>query len=199
VKQHGHILCYKIGLMKGIYMSNDPSDQEGGAWGSVRKYSGRGLHAGLSTLGGFQKFILRGNVIDLAVGVVIGVAFNSVVQAIVKDLITPLIGLIGIPNMSNLQTTVNKNIFLFGDVINVIISFLITAAVVYFLVVKPMNALHDRYDRLKPKPEEAPTTRDCPYCLSTIPLGATRCAYCTAQLPPADGSTTPGGNFVPQR
>ena len=179
-------------------MSNDPSDQEGGAWGSVRKYGGRGLHAGLSTLGDFQKFILRGNVIDLAVGVVIGTAFNAVVQAVVKDLITPLIGLFGIPDMSNLQQTYHGNTFHYGDVINVIISFLITAAVVYFLVVKPINALHDRVDRSKPKHDEAPTTRDCPYCLSTIPLAATRCAYCTAQLPPADGTTTPSGNFVPQ-
>jgi large conductance mechanosensitive channel len=179
-------------------MSNDSSDQGNGAWGAVKNVGGRGLHAGLGTLGGFQTFILRGNVIDLAIGVVIGVAFNTVVQAVVKDLITPLIGLVGIPNMSNLQKTLNGNIFLFGDVLNVVISFLITAAVVYFLVVKPMNALHDRYDRLKPKHEEAPTTRECPYCLSTIPLAATRCAYCTAQLPPANG-TVPAGDFVPQR
>ena len=167
--------------------------------GSVRDVGGRGLRAGLSTLGDFQKFILRGNVIDLAVGVVIGAAFNGLVQAVVKDLITPLIGLVGVPtNLSSLKATVGGQDFLFGDVLTLIISFLITAAVVYFFVVKPTNLLQDRYENLRPKHEETPTTRECPFCLSTVPRAATRCAYCTAQLPPADDKA-PSGSFAPQR
>ncbi|GCE04012.1 large conductance mechanosensitive channel protein MscL [Dictyobacter aurantiacus] len=153
----------------------------------IADYGRRGFKGGLNTLGGFQKFLLRGNVVDLAVGVIIGAAFNGVVQALVKDLITPLIGLfVQKQNLSNLTTTYHQQIFAYGDFLNVVLSFILTAAVVYFLVVKPINALHDRYDRLRPKKEEAPTTRDCPFCLSSVPLKATRCAYCTAQLPPAD-------------
>jgi large conductance mechanosensitive channel len=142
----------------------------------------------MSTLGDFQKFILRGNVIDLAVGVVIGAAFNGLVQAVVKDLITPLIGLMGIGNLSDYTVVAaGGNVFRFGDILNVFVSFLITAAVVYFFVVKPTNILHERYEKLRPKHEEAPTTRECPFCLSEVPRAATRCAYCTSQLPPADG------------
>ncbi|GCE17789.1 large conductance mechanosensitive channel protein MscL [Dictyobacter kobayashii] len=155
--------------------------------GNIMDYGRRGLQGGLNTLGGFQKFLLRGNVVDLAVGVIIGAAFNGVVQSLVKDLITPLIGLfVHQNNLTSLATVYNKQVFAYGDFINVVITFLLTAAVVYFFVVKPINALHDRYDRLRPKKEEAPTTRDCPFCLSSVPLKATRCAYCTAQLPPAD-------------
>jgi large conductance mechanosensitive channel len=166
--------------------------------GSAKVLGGRGLHAGLSTLGDFQKFILRGNVVDLAVGVVIGVAFNTVVQSFVKDLITPLVGLAGVTDLPNWTLTVNGNKFLFGDVLNVFVSFLITAFVVYFFVVKPTNVLHDRYEALRPKHEEAPKTRDCPFCLSTVPRAATRCAYCTAQLPPADDNAS-SGNGAPRR
>jgi large conductance mechanosensitive channel len=139
----------------------------------------------MSTLGDFQKFILRGNVIDLVVGVVIGVAFNDLVQAVVKGLITPLIGLIGVGNLPDHSLAVGGNTFHFGDVLNVFISFLITAAVVFFFVVKPTNMLHERYEQMRPKQEEAPTMRECPFCLSKVPYAATRCAYCTAQLPPA--------------
>ena len=193
---HGPILSKEA--LKGIFMSENSSAPER-VLGSMRGIGGRGLHAGLSTLGDFQKFILRGNVIDLAVGVVIGAAFNGLVQAVVKDLITPLIGLVGVPtNLSSLKFTAGGQDFLFGDVLTLIISFLITAAVVYFFVVKPTNVLHDRYERLRPKQEETPTTRECPFCLSTVPRAATRCAYCTAQLPPADDKT-PNGNFAPQR
>ncbi len=150
---------------------------------------GRGLRAGLGTLGEFQKFILRGNVVDLAVGVVIGAAFNSVVQAFVNDFIQPLIGLI-------LKATIGGNIndlnnyqsagFKWGNFIGVAITFILTAAVVYFLVVKPINALEDRARHLHPKKDSGPTMRECPFCLSTVALKATRCAYCTAQLPPVD-------------
>ncbi|GLV57305.1 large-conductance mechanosensitive channel [Dictyobacter sp. S3.2.2.5] len=151
--------------------------------GNIMEYGRRGFRGGLNTLGDFRKFLLRGNVVDLAVGVVIGAAFNGVVQSAVKDLITPLIGIF--VHQGNLST-LKEGPFLYGDFLNVVISFILTAAVVYFFVVKPINALHDRYERLRPKQEEAPTTRDCPFCLSEVPLKATRCAYCTAQLPPAD-------------
>ncbi|MDQ2886463.1 MAG: large conductance mechanosensitive channel protein MscL [Chloroflexota bacterium] len=151
----------------------------------ARDIGGRGFRAGLGTMGDFEKFILRGNVVDLAVGIMIGAAFNTVVQAFVKDIVTPLIPVSGqfadwtIPIYAGHKLLV-------GDVINTIISFLIIAAVIYFFVVKPINALQDGYTRLHPKKEEASTTRECPFCLSNVPLRATRCAYCTAQLPPAD-------------
>ena len=157
-------------------------------WGSVKEYGGRGLKAGFSTMNGFQKFILRGNVIDLAVGIVIGAAFNSVVQEFVKDLITPLIGVFGGFDFPTWVMTFHGSKFAIGAFLNAIISFLIIAFVVYFFVVRPMNALRDRVDHLKPKKEETPTTRQCPFCLSTVPLKASRCAYCTAQLPPAEGT-----------
>jgi len=153
---------------------------------SARGLGARGLHAGFNELGGFRKFILRGNVVDLAVGIVIGAAFTAVVTSVVTGLFTPLIGLFGVPNFSNLTYTIGKNDFKVGSVINALIVFLITALVVYFFVVRPMNALQDRFT---PHHEPAaPTTRDCPFCLSTVPLKATRCAYCTAQLPPAEAT-----------
>jgi len=158
-----------------------------GVFDRAKDLGGRGFHAGLSTMGDFQKFIMRGSVVDLAIGVVIGVAFNNVIQAFVKDIITPLIPS-GPSGLASLTYTVpfTGGKMLVGDLINVIISFLIIAAVVYFFVVKPMNALEEGYGRLRPKKPEEPTTRDCPYCLSTIPLGATRCAFCTAQLIPVE-------------
>jgi large conductance mechanosensitive channel len=149
-----------------------------------REFGERGLHAGLREMSGFQKFILRGNVVDLAVGIVIGAAFNGVVQEFVKDIITPIIGIFGGFNFPTWTFTIGKSIFAIGAFLNAVISFLIIAFVVYFFVVRPINALQDRFT---PHQEPAkPTTRDCPFCLSTVPLGATRCAYCTAQLPPAD-------------
>lgn len=158
---------------------------------TLRQWGGRGLHTGLSTLSGFQKFILRGNVVDLAIGVVIGAAFNTVVQGFVKDFITPLIGWfvkalggVGVDPQHFAQA--QSGGFLYGDFITVLISFLITAFVVYFFVVKPVTAFQDRMTNLQPKKEEAPMTRDCPFCLSTVNIKATRCAFCTAQLPPAD-------------
>jgi large conductance mechanosensitive channel len=153
---------------------------------TLREWGGRGWRTGLNTLSGFEKFILRGNVVDLAVGVIIGAAFNSVVQGLVNDLISPLIGLLGIHNFPGLAYTVNGNVFRLGNFVNVVISFLITAAVVYFFVVKPVTAFQDRIQNLRPKKEEPPATRDCPFCLSTVNIKATRCAFCTAQLPPAD-------------
>lgn len=132
-------------------------------------------------LSGFKKFILRGNVVDLAVAVVIGGAFSKIVDALVKDIISPLLGLIGgQPDFSNIQLTVNKNNFLIGDFINALISFLIIAAAIYFLIVLPLNKLIE-FSRRKQTPED-PTTKKCPYCLAEIPKEATRCQFCTSEL-----------------
>ncbi|HZR42927.1 MAG TPA: large conductance mechanosensitive channel protein MscL [Ktedonobacteraceae bacterium] len=147
----------------------------------LRDYGERGFHAGVRGLSGFQKFILRGNVVDLAVGVIIGAAFSGLVQGFVNDIIQPLLGLFGgKPTSFN---DIKFGSFLVGHFVGLVISFLITAAVVYFLIVLPINSLRDRFT---PHKDESPKTRDCPFCLSTVPLGATRCAYCTAQLPPVD-------------
>jgi large conductance mechanosensitive channel len=130
---------------------------------------------------GFRDFITRGNLIDLAVAVVIGLAFTAVVTAVVADLITPLIAAIGgKPNFSGLVFTINHSRFLYGAFINAVITFLIIAAVVYYLIVVPMAKVTARFQ----KQAEA-TTRDCPECLSTIPIAATRCMYCTAVVAPA--------------
>src|SRR5258706_12114649 len=130
---------------------------------------------------GFRDFILRGNVIDLAVAVVIGVAFSNIVSALVKDLITPLIAAIGgQPDFSSLYFTINNSKFMIGDFINSLLSFLINASVVFFFVVLPMNTLMQRF---KPAPPPAPT-RDFPYCLSKIPKAASRCMYCTSEVTP---------------
>ncbi len=131
---------------------------------------------------GFRNFILRGNVVDLAVAVVIGAAFGNIVSALVKDLITPLIAAIGgQPDFSAITFTINNSKFLIGDFINSLVSFLIIAAVVYFLVVLPLERLLARF---KPQEVAAPeTTRDCPFCLSKIPKAATRCAHCTQEVP----------------
>jgi len=137
------------------------------------------LHGAGKEIGGFKKFILRGNVVDLAVGVVIGAAFNGVVQALVKDLITPLIGLLGgNPDASNLVFTVGRARFPLGDFLNALLSFLLIALVVYFLIVLPVNKLMDRY---RPAPQPAPT-KDCPECTTKIPKAARRCPQCTAQI-----------------
>ncbi len=131
-------------------------------------------------LQGFKQFILKGNVVDLAVGVVIGVAFGSVVTALVKDIITPIIGAIGgKPDFSGISFTINNSKFLIGDFLNAVISFLIIAAVIYFFVVIPMNKLIALTRKEKPVD---PTTQKCPECLSIIPLGAKRCAFCTTVL-----------------
>ncbi len=132
---------------------------------------------------GFRKFVIRGNVLDLAVAVVIGAAFGAVVTALVKDLITPLIAAIGgKPDFSALSFTINNSKFLIGDFINALISFIIIAFVVYFVVVTPMNRI---MERLVPSAPAAPKTRACPECLSQIPVAAHRCAFCTAASPPA--------------
>jgi len=129
----------------------------------------------------FKKFVLRGNVVDLAVAVVIGAEFNSIVQAMVKDVITPLIGAIYKSGDFAKQTfDVHGSKLLYGDFINAVISFVIIAAVVFFLIVQPVNKLIAISNRNK-KPED-PTTKKCPECLSEIPKLATRCKFCTAKL-----------------
>jgi large conductance mechanosensitive channel len=131
-------------------------------------------------VGGFRKFLFRGNLIDLAVAVVVGVAFNAVVQALIKDLITPLIAAAGgKPNFGTLAFTVHHSKFLYGDFINSLVSFLIIAAVVYYIVVSPAVRITTLATRSK-----AATQRDCPECLSAIPIGARRCMYCTSEVPP---------------
>ncbi|MBA2277178.1 MAG: large conductance mechanosensitive channel protein MscL [Chloroflexia bacterium] len=132
----------------------------------------------------FRAFVLRGNVIDLAVAVVIGAAFGAVVTALVEDLITPLIAAIGgQPDFSEISFTINNSEFLIGDFLNTVISFLIIAAVIFFFVVKPMNLLLER-SRREPTPD--PSTTKCPACLSEIALGASRCPFCTTELTDAD-------------
>lgn len=132
----------------------------------------------------FRKFILRGNVVDLAVAVVIGAAFGAIVTSLVKDLVTPLIAAIGgQPNFSRLTFTIHNSKFLYGDFINAVISFLIIAAVIFFLVVQPLNKL---VSHLKPSDDvEKPAERECPECLSAIPSAASRCKFCTAKSAPA--------------
>jgi large conductance mechanosensitive channel len=123
---------------------------------------------------------MRGNLIDLAVAVVIGTAFTAVVTAIVADLITPLLAAIGgKPNFGSLTFTVNHSRFLYGAFINALLSFVIVAAVIYFLIVAPVTKVTTRLNRNK-----AATTRECPECLSEIPVAATRCMYCTAVVRP---------------
>ena len=145
--------------------------------------SGRVLHEAREDIGGFKKFILRGNVVDLAIGVVIGAAFSNVVQALVKDIIQPLISRFGGPNAAGLTFTAAGVTFQVGDLINAVLSFLLITLVVYFLVVLPVNKLMDRY---KPQAQPAPT-KDCPECTSKIPELARRCPQCAAQLlPPSE-------------
>lgn len=130
---------------------------------------------------GFREFIARGNLIELAVAVVIGTAFTALVAATVADLITPLIAAIaGKHDFSTLTFTVNKSTFKYGSFFNALLAFLIIAAVVYYLIVLPMTKYNDHRNR-----DKEATERDCPECLSSIPVGASRCKYCTAEVGPA--------------
>ena len=132
-------------------------------------------------LKGFKTFLLRGNVIDLAVAVVIGGAFGAVVKALVDDLLTPLIAAaVGKPDFSAILFTVNGSKFLIGSFVNAVVAFVLIAAAVYFFVVVPVNAVMARARRGQAPPD--PTTKQCPECLSTIPIQAKRCAFCTSQV-----------------
>jgi len=130
----------------------------------------------------FKAFILRGNVLDLAIAVVVGAAFTGIVSAFVKDLLTPLLAALGgKPDFSALYFTINNSKFMIGDFINSVVNFLIIATLIFFVLVKPLNWLFSlrKQDILPPNPN----TRECPYCISEIPIKATRCAYCTAEVP----------------
>ncbi|MBI5004300.1 large conductance mechanosensitive channel protein MscL [Candidatus Kaiserbacteria bacterium] len=132
-------------------------------------------------LKGFRDFILRGNVVDLAVGVMIGASFGAVVTTLVKGILTPLISaLFSQPDFSKLSFTIHGSQILYGDFLNATASFLITATVIYFIVVTPLNELMLAFKG--PVVPEDPTTKECPECLSKIPKKAKRCAFCTAQL-----------------
>jgi len=148
---------------------------------------------------GFRKFLMRGNLIDLAVAVVVGVAFNAIVQSLIKDLITPLIGAItGNHNPKNPTNfgadafTVHGSKFIYGDFINALISFLVIAAVVYFLLVAPSEKLMALTAR-----NQAATDRECPECLSQIPVAAKRCKFCTSEVPPVPASQHAAGPAFP--
>jgi large conductance mechanosensitive channel len=135
----------------------------------------------MSMLKGFRQFMLRGNVIDLAVAVVIGAAFGAVVTALVKDLLTPLIAaIVGKPDFSAIAFEINGSKFLIGDFVNALVSFLLIGAAVYFFVIVPVNSLMARMRRGEAPPD--PTTKKCPECLSEVPIGAKRCAFCTSPL-----------------
>jgi large conductance mechanosensitive channel len=134
----------------------------------------------MKILNDFRQFLLRGNVVDLAVAVVIGVAFGAVITALVQDLLTPLIAAIGGQrDFSALDFTINDSTFRYGDFINKVFTFVMIAAAVFFFVVVPINAL---IARSRKEPPADPTTRKCPECLSEIPIDARRCAFCTAQV-----------------
>ena len=129
---------------------------------------------------GFKQFLLRGNVVDLAVGVVVGAAFGGVVTAFTKDLLTPMIAAVaGKPDFSAIKFTVNGSSLLVGDFINAVVSFVIIAFAVYYMVVLPVNAL---VSRSRKEPPADPTTKKCPECLSEIPIGAKKCAFCTSAV-----------------
>ncbi|WP_336216950.1 large conductance mechanosensitive channel protein MscL [Nonomuraea sp. LPB2021202275-12-8] len=132
-------------------------------------------------MSGFKKFLMQGNVIDLAVAVVIGAAFTAVVNSFVTGLLTPLISAFGgLPDFSSLKFTIGRSDFLYGDFINAVISFVMVAAVIYFLVVRPYTHFKDRAETT-----EEVTHRNCPECLSEVPKAAGRCAHCTSELTPA--------------
>lgn len=138
-------------------------------------------------MSGFKQFLLRGNLVDMAVGIVIGAAFTSVVNALVADIITPLIAAIaGKPDFGNLYFTIHNSQFKFGLLINAVISFLAVAAVLYFLIVSPYARFKAMFTKT---PEPAPPARDCPYCLESIPAAATKCSHCTSEVEPTTAGT----------
>jgi large conductance mechanosensitive channel len=153
-----------------------------------KKHLKRAGHYAQDALSGLRTFILRGNVVDLAIGIIIGASFTAVVNALVSNIITPLIpipgnslaGLTWHPPYARPGVEVNMGAF-----INAVLSFLILAVILYFFVVRPLTAL---LARSRPPVQAAPATRECPYCLQSIPLLATRCAFCTSPLPPTDAS-----------
>lgn len=139
-------------------------------------------------LRGFRDFISRGNVVELAVAVVIGAAFGALVTSLVADLITPLIAMVfGKPDFSALSFTINDSEFRYGSFLNALFAFLTVAAAIYLLIVTPMNRLEERRKR-----GQDPDTKECPHCLSDIPAKASRCAFCTADIGAAGDTPLPG-------
>lgn len=128
----------------------------------------------------FKEFIFKGDVIDLAVGVVVGLAFNAVITAFVTDIVTPLIGIPGHLNFASLTYTVNGSTFLVGAFVNALINFITIAVVVFFFIIKPVSKMNEIAARKKTPP--SPTTKLCPECLSVIPIKAKRCAFCTSKV-----------------
>ena len=128
----------------------------------------------------FRDFVMRGNMIDLAVGVVIGAAFGAVITSLVGDILTPLLGLLNVPDFSELSFRAGTSTVQYGLFLNALISFVLIAAAVFFFVVKPVNHMATRLR--KGEPEPAPTTKACPFCATDIPVAATRCPHCTSQL-----------------
>ena len=139
-------------------------------------------------LNDFKAFILRGNVVDLAVGVVIGAAFGTVITSLVTDVFTPLLAIPGSTNFSNLKVKIGGGEILYGNFLNAVIAFVLIAAAVYFFVVRPVNAL---MARRKTEPDVESTTRECPWCISSIPTGARACAFCTREVPPPPAPQPP--------
>jgi large conductance mechanosensitive channel len=129
-----------------------------------------------------KTFLVRGNVVDLAVAIVIGLAFNRLVEALIVDIITPVVAIPGGVDFTGLEFTINGSVFRYGDFLNSVIAFLTVAATVFTFVVQPVNAL---MGRRKTEPDVERTTRECPECLSSIPVAARRCAFCTAEVAPA--------------
>ncbi|MEZ4532881.1 MAG: large conductance mechanosensitive channel protein MscL [Thermomicrobiales bacterium] len=130
---------------------------------------------------GFKKFIMRGNVVDLAVAVVIGAAFTQVVNSLVEGIINPLLAaIVGKPNFDDLTITIRDSTIMYGTFLTAVINFLLVAAAIYFIIVKPMNMALDRLNEGKGSPD--PDTKQCPECLSEIPVAATRCAHCGISL-----------------
>ena len=131
----------------------------------------------MSLMQDFKKFLMRGNLVELAVAFVMGVVFAALLKAFIADLITPIIALIfGQPNFGNLSFTINSSHFLYGDFLNALFTFIVTAFVIFLFVVKPYNALMDR------RAKEDPETKECPECTMFIPVKARRCPECTAEL-----------------
>lgn len=137
------------------------------------------LRRGTKLVREFRTFVLRGSAVDLAVGVVIGAAFNEVVQLLVKNILTPLVSIPGKVNFASYSFSIRGHGFKYGEVVNAVISLLLVAVAVFFFVVRPMNKLRERRKAGEPEPE---TTRDCPECLSKIPAAAKRCAFCTSTV-----------------
>lgn len=183
------------GSNEGETASRKTADSQQNLEDSLLQEIGNVGKSALNSLSGFHAFLLRGNVVDLAIGIIIGAAFTAIVTAFVKDLITPLVPLPsgkGLATASFIIPWTGGN-FNYGDFLSAVISFLIVAAILYFFVLQPVNALIKLY---KPQEAEIRATRDCPYCLQAVQLQATRCPYCTSLLLAESKQTTENGPLL---